>query len=745
MDRELLLEIGCEELPAGWLPQLTEQLALRVRDQLAAFRLSTDGHVEAYATPRRLTARVAKVAERQTDLEDQISGPAVAAAFGPDGSPTPAAVGFARKYGVEVAALSRVTTPKGEYLSAVRHERGRAAVDVLPDVLGATLRALAFPKQMRWDAWLDDGKGEFTFGRPVRWLLYLYGGRVVPFTIRRTNEAQSPQVGDVRTGALTYGHRFLALSGRAGRSVKVRNFSDYRTRLAEHFVILDHQDRHERLVRDLDAQARRLGGRVAAPPGLMHEVADLVEYPSVVPGVFPAEFLDLPEEVLTTTMIHHQHYFPVVDAEQRLLPAFLAVTNIEVEHPQKIAINSERVLTARLRDARFFWEADRRQPLEARLSRLETLSFHKALGSYRAKSDRLAHLAAWIVGEAMGQPEHAEAARTAGRMAKADLATDMVREFTELQGVMGGVYARADGQPPAVWTAIYHQYQPIGVEAQAGPSAAQLGAGAPVWAALSVADKLDSLVGLFLAGEVPTGTRDPFALRRQAQGLVKVLVDLRETTGVAAAVDLGRLVDEALAQYAAQAETASLALTPAGHDGLVTFLIDRLAFLLERRGYAADEIAAVLPPGTTLAGLAPLDVLMRIDALRAMRATPDFAPLAALFKRATNIVTDVPRAPASGYDVAALGGTLVEPAERALAEALDGRRASIAAAAAAGEYQTALGEIAALRPAVDRFFTDVFVMVDDAALRQARLTLLAALRDTVLAIADLSQIAGAQA
>lgn len=745
MDRELLLEIGCEELPAGWLPQLTEQLAQRLADQLAAFRLTTDGHVEAYATPRRLTARVAKVAERQTDLEDQVSGPAVSAAFGPDGAPTPAAVGFARKHGVDVRELARVTTPKGEYLAAVRRERGRAAVDVLPDVLGATLRAMSFPKQMRWDAWLDDGKGEFTFGRPVRWLLFLYGGRVVPFTIRRAATAHSALVSDVRSGALTYGHRFLALSGRAGRSVKVRNFSDYRTRLAEHFVLLDHQDRYDRLVRDLDAQARRLGGRVSAPAGLMHEVADLVEYPTVVAGVFPPEFLDLPEEVLTTTMIHHQHYFPVVDADQRLLPAFLAVTNIEVEQPQKIATNSERVLTARLRDARFFWDADRRTPLDERLPRLDTVLFHKALGSYRAKVERLTHLAGWIAGEAFGQPDAVEAARAAGRLAKADLTTDMVREFTELQGAMGGVYARVDGQPEAIWKAIYYQYQPVGVDAQTGPTRESLGAAAATWAALSVADKLDSVVGLFLAGELPTGTRDPFALRRQAQGLIKVLVDLPEVVGLDVDVDLGRLVDEALAQFAAQPATGALALQASARDALDTFLVDRLAFLFERRGFAADEIAAVLPAGTSLAGLAPLAVRKRIEAVRAMRATPDFAALAALFKRATNIVKDLPRAASASYDVEALRAALVEPAERDLGEALDGRRAAIAAAADAGDYRTALGEIAALRPAVDRFFTDVFVMVDDAALRQARLTLLAALRDTVLDIADLSQIAGAQA
>jgi glycyl-tRNA synthetase beta chain len=743
MDRELLLEIGCEELPASWLPALTEQLAQRLGQRLKDFRLTTDGPVESSATPRRLTAHVTRVAERQSDLEENVSGPAVAAAFGPDGGPTPAAVGFARKYGVDVSELTRVTTPKGEYLSVVKRERGRAAVDVLPDVLGATLRDLPFPKQMRWDAWIDDGKGEFTFGRPIRWMLFLFGGRVVPFVIRRSPGAQSSLVQDVRSGALTYGHRFLAMSGRPGRSVKVRSVSDYKQRLGEHFILLEHSARHDRLVRELDAHARRLGGRVASHPALLHEVADLVEYPSVVAGVFPPEFLALPEEVLTTTMIHHQHYFPVVDDLQKLLPAFLAVTNIEVEQPQKIAINAERVLTARLRDARFFWDADRRTPLSGRLGRLDTLVFHKALGSYAAKAERLERLARWIVAEAFGgTPEQADAAATAGRLGKADLTTDMVREFTELQGVMGGIYAREDGASDSIWKAIYYQYQPVGVEAQQAPTAAQLGDAALVWAAVAIADRVDTLVGLFAAGEQPTGTRDPFALRRAAQGLVKVLVDLPEVGGVTRQVSLDGIVAEARRAYDDQGLVPDVAGTT---QALGAFVVERLKFLCEKRGYRGDEIAAVLPDGQGLGGLSPLSVRQRLDALRGVRPSDDFEPLAVLFKRATNIVKDVPAADPATLDLPAIRAALAEPAELALADALEARRAAITAAVGQADYSRALLEIAALRPAVDRFFTEVFVMVDDAALRQARLSLLAALRDTVRGIVDLSAIAGPQA
>ena len=541
MDRELLIEIGCEEIPASWLPGLTRQLGEHLDARLKELRLTTSASAETYSTPRRLTARITKLAERQTDFEELVTGPPVSAAFRPDGEPTPAAVGFAKKYGVEVGALERQETPKGTYLGYRVHQRGKATVDVLPDVMGGLLRSMTFPKQMRWDAYLDDDKGELVFARPIRWLVLLYGGRVVPFVIRRTELAQGPTVQDVRTGANTYGHRFLTTSGRAGRAIKVKTFEDYEARLLENFVILQRSERESKIRRELEMHARKLGGRVsglvAAHSSLLQEVPDLVEYPAVVAGHFPAEFLQLPEEVLTTTMIHHQHYFPVVDDEGKLKPAFLAVTNTQAEKPEVIGRNSERVLTARLRDARFFWEEDRKVPLASRIDRLATILFHKKLGSYREKVDRVATLASWIAADAFKQPGAAAHAEQAGRLSKADLATDMVRELTELQGTMGGIYAREEGQPEAVWKAIYYHYLPVGVEADAPPSRQQLGPAAVTWAAVSLADKLDSVVGMFTAGERPTGSRDPLGLRRQAQGAVKILADLPELTGVTATLD----------------------------------------------------------------------------------------------------------------------------------------------------------------------------------------------------------------
>jgi len=404
VDRELLLEIGCEELPASWLPDLTQQVGETLAAQLREQRLPPEAPSETYSTPRRLTVRISRIAERQADLEELVSGPPVSAGFKPDGTPTPSAAGFAAKQGVEVAALERVQTPKGEYLAFRKRQRGKAAVDVLPAVLGGVLRALSFPKSMHWDAVLDDGRGDLLFGRPIRWLLFLYGGRVVPFTIGRSSAAQTGQVQDVSTGAVTYGHRFLTTSGRAGRAIKVRSFDEYRAKLLENFVMLERSERHNKIARELDAKAQRLQGRVSrtvhTDAGLLHEVPDLVEYPSVIAGTFAHEFLQLPEEVLTTTLIHHQHYFPVEGDDGKLKNAFLAVINTEPDNERTIARNAERVVTARLRDASFFWKADRKATLESRIARLGTLLFHKKLGTYQQKAERIERLGEWIAREA---------------------------------------------------------------------------------------------------------------------------------------------------------------------------------------------------------------------------------------------------------------------------------------------------------------------------------------------------------
>lgn len=739
MDRELLLEIGCEELPASWLPTLTNQIGDVLVAQLRAHRLVPESPAETFSTPRRLTVRIVRVPERQTDLEELVNGPPVSAGFKPDGTPTPAASGFAAKQGVDVSALERVKTPKGEYLAFRNRQRGKTAVDVLPDVLGGTLRGLSFPKSMHWDATLEDGRGDLLFGRPIRWILYLFGGRVVPFTITRSAAAQTSQVQDVVTGAVTYGHRFLTTSGRAGRAIKVRSFDEYRARLLENFVVLERGERHDKIARELDAKAQRLQGRVShavrAESDLLQEVPDLVEYPSVVGGTFGLEFLDLPDEVLTTTLIHHQHYFPVEADDGRLKNAFLAVINTEPDNERTIARNAERVVTARLRDARFFWEADRKVALETRIDRLSTLLFHKKLGTYRQKAERTERLAAWIAREALGASEEIAAhAATAARLAKADLTTDMVREFTELQGIMGGIYARHEGLPEEVWKAIYFQYLPIGVEADAPPAKAQLGKAGVTWAAVSLADKLDTIVGLFAAGEKPTGSRDPYGLRRAAHGVLRVLIDLTPLTGITRRPAVGALLKETAKGFPEHSDWSQWPREDI--DELSRFLVERLRNTFEVRGSDRRLVRAVTWEGFD--AIRPAEVAAKLQALPDFISSAEFAQLARAFKRVKNIAGELKGQPPVALD--RLSGTLTEPAERDLLHALVERVPRVNEAADRSDYRGALGELAALGPAVDRFFVEVLVMADDLDLRVARLSLMAHLRDAVRRIADVSEI-----
>jgi glycyl-tRNA synthetase beta chain len=741
MERELLLEIGTEELPASWLPGLTRQIRDGLDGALRSHRLIPDAPVESYSTPRRLTARIAKIAERQSDLEELITGPPVSAAFGADGAPTSAAVGFARKNNVDVTQLERVETARGAYLGYRKHQRGKAAVDVLPDVLGTTLRSFTFPKGMQWDAFLDDGKGDLLFGRPIRWILYLYGGRVVPFTIRRTELAESATVQEIVSAAVTYGHRFLTTSGRAGRAVKVRTFDDYRARLAEHFVILDRQERQDRIARGLEAKARSLGGRVGSAAmlhsTLLDEVPDLIEYPTVMAGTFAKEFLSLPEEVLTTTMIHHQHNFPVVDESGHLKPAFLVVTNSDAGNEKNVARNYERVLTARLRDARFFWDADTQVPLQERIERLKTIRFHKRLGSYYEKTQRIESLARWIAMEPLGVTAIADAAAMAARLAKSDLATEMVAELTELQGVMGGIYAREEGQPERVWKAIYYHYLPDAVGPDAPPTRQQLGDAAATWAAVSLADKLDTVVGMFHAGERPSGSRDPFGLRRQAHGIFKVLVDLPPLTGLPARPTVAALLSAAAQPFCPMEQWPAET-----RQAMEAFLLDRYRYVLEQRGFDGRNVRAVLQEGG-YARLAPSDALKRLEALPEFTVSVDFQKLAVAFKRVKNIARELPDgdyASAENGD-RTLTQLLKEPAEISLLQELERRGPAIDTVLKSGEnLRRAFVEAAQFGPAVDRFFTEIFVMVDDPALRKARLRLMKRLEQQILRIADISEI-----
>lgn len=739
MDRELLLEIGVEELPAAWLPALTKQLSEKLQARLKEMRLVPDAPVESFSTPRRLTARIGRMPERQDDLDESITGPPVSAAFNAAGEPTPAALGFAKKQGVPFEALERVKTAKGEYLAFKKHHRGKSTVDALPELLGSLLRDLTFPKQMHWDAMLEDGRGELLFGRPIRWLLYLYGGRVVPFSIARTPGAAGSQVQEITTGAVTYGHRFLATSGRAGRSVKVRTFDEYRARLPEHFVILDHSERRDRIARELEAKARKLGGRVhlREQAALLDEVADLVEYPGVVAGFFDRGFLELPHEVLTTTLVHHQHYFPVLTDKNELKEAFLAVVNTQPSDERLIAKNAERVVTARLRDARFFWDADRKTKLEDRLERLQTIVFHKKIGTYRDKVNRVESLARWVAEDALNLPDYAAAAATAGRLSKSDLASDLVFEFPELQGVMGGVLAREEGHPEEVSKAIYYHYLPSNAEADAAPTPQQLGNARIPWTAVSLADKLDTLVGLFHAGERPTGSRDPFALRRAGNGAMRILVDLVEFTGTLERPQLIKFLEQAAKPFAEFPQWDPVAMLH-----LFSFIRERLEFVLESRGFDKRNISAVLQ-SRTFEHRSPAEAKKMLQVLPDFTDSHDFLQLARAFKRVRNIakeldLTEYHKSKFIGPDLDML---LKEPAEQALLQEIQLRSPIIEGVVAAGEnYRRGFAEAAKFGPAVDRFFTEVFVMTDDPQLRKARLRLMKDLEVLILKLADVSEI-----
>ena len=792
--RELLLEIGCEEMPASWIPGIEAQLAERLSARLDEVRIERRTPVRTFAAPRRLVATVAELAARQSDLEETVTGPPVRAAFDANGEPTRAAIGFARKQGVDVGALARIETPKGEYLACHRRQAGDDTRSVLGGVLAATLRELAFPKAMRWDAILADGRGEFLFGRPIRWLVFLYASRVVPFEIGRTPGAVVPGVAPVRAGNVTYGHRFFSSDGPAGEPIEVTSFADYRKRLANAYVLIDRKDRRDRVMGELDAGAKAVEGRVAAldrQSGFLTEVPDLVEHPAVVIGTFPEELLTLPDEVLSTTMVHHQHYFPVVDEQKRLSAHFLAVTNTPGDDParnERIAGNSERVLVARLRDARFFWDADRTQRLEDRLGRLDTLLFHKRLGSYRDKSARVAELAERIATQVLVQPDAAGDARRAAALCKADLATDMVGEFPELQGVMGGVYAREQGELEAVWKAIYHHYLPIGVGADDPPSRDGLGAAAVTWAAVALADKVDTVVGLFGAGEKPTGSRDPLGIRRQAQGMLRILIDLPELTGLDVRVSVGEILEPArerhtdddwsddgwskvywaldqdsegrdfrsiggiseetkldrervehlINEHPSEVRKAvgterrlyTLRLKP------VSFLRERLRYLLEERGFDRRNVCAVTHQ--PLDDIRPLDARRKLEVLPEFTETADFQTLATLFKRVKNIARELAD---GGSSDESFESALTEPAERALLDELNVRRSVIEAAVSTGAgFREAFAEAARIGPAVDRFFGEVFVMADDPTLRNARLRLMREVAQVIVQLADVSEI-----
>jgi glycyl-tRNA synthetase beta chain len=650
---DFLLEVGTEEIPDWMIPGALEDLKRRF---LAA--LGQQVEVRTDATPRRLILAARNVPERQPDSVEVITGPPVSAG-------EQAAAGFARKLGVEGSQLKPVPTPRGEYLTYTRRSKGRLIRDILSEALPDVILGVSWPKTMTWT-----GKSGPRFIRPIRWLIAIYGGRVVPFAIA-----------GVKADRYTSGHRRLGQ-----KRIRVEGLQSLCEELRKNFVLINASERRQRIELGIERLLKD-GLRVRSNPALLETLVYMTEFPTPILGGFDPEFLSLPEEVLVTVMQHHQKYFSVEEATGKLAPHFIAVMNIDRDENGAVRHGHERVLRARFNDARFFWETDQKRKLAERLEDLKHVTFHARLGSYYDKTLRNVELVKKLGGDAF--------AVRAAELAKCDLTTELVKEFTELQGIVGGLYARAQGEPEEVALAIYDQY-----EALPRTRTGQI---------LALADRLDTLQGFFGLGLIPSGSKDPFALRRAAQGIVRILVEGRHPYSL----------DELLAGSGPE---------------LRDFLLERVRYYFrEVRGFRYDEINAVLAAGA--GNLA--DAADRLDAISRVRSTANFEPLATSFKRIKNILLQAGAAGAAG---APDPGLLEAGPERELYEEFLRLRPAVERLKNERNYLEALQAIASLRPKVDLFFDKVLVMSPDEAIRRNRLAFLAELLREFSTIADFSEI-----
>ncbi len=693
MSEALLFEIGTEELPAGEVEPAVEQLRTLVLSGLDGARLGHAG-ARTFATPRRLAVVVEAVAERSPDATRQALGPPVKAAFAPDGSPTKAATRFAEAQGVALSALRRVQTPKGEYLAVEVTEPGRPASALLPALLGAAVQGIQFKKRMRW------GDVEQSFARPVQWLLALHGQEVVPVVFA-----------DVKSGRMTLGHRFLSPG-----PFPVSHPRDYPGLLERAQVLADVGVRKERIRNEAVEAARRAGGRIREDQGLLDQVTELVEWPSALLGSFEERHLDLPPEVLVQEMTSHQRYFPVLGPDGRLLPRFVAISNTPVRDPALSLRGYERVLRSRLSDARFFFDEDRKISLAARVPALERVVWQGKLGTYAEKVGRIRLLAAALT-RAVGRPELLEVVDRAALLAKADLTTGMVGEFPELQGAMGREYALASGEPRAVAQAIADHYLPRGAS---DPVPAD-----DPGALVGMADRLDTLAGLFALGKPPTASADPFGLRRACLGVVHLVL------GRGYRLSLGAALDQALEGVGKKLGLGAAPVADARAQ-LLEFFRGRLRALWADRA-RADVVEAVLAAGFD-------DLLLaraRLDAFAQVVGARDFTELAMAFKRVVNIVEK------QGRDVSpepADPRLFQEATETALSQAARRASGEVHRALAAEDAPAALAAARALKGPVDAFFDQVLVMTDDRQVRENRVRLLREVAQVFAPLADLSRI-----
>ncbi len=690
--RDFLVEIGTEELPPKSLYALAQAFASGVARGLDAANVK-HGEVEWFATPRRLAVRIAGVADHQPDQEIRRQGPAIANAYDTSGQPTRAALGFAASCGVKLEELQQVDGPKGRVLQFVGVKAGEAVAALLPGIVSAALGELPIARRMRW------GSGDQEFVRPVHWVVMLFGSTVVEANVLGKN-----------AGKHSHGHRF-----HAPQAIAISSPAKYPELLKEKGrVVVDVAQRRESIRAGVTAIAESLGGAAVIEPALLDEVSALVEWPVPLAGRFDARFLDLPPEVLIATMQDHQRYFPVKDADGKLMNSFITVANIDSRDPDKVRDGNERVVRPRLADAAFFWETDRRQSLDSRREALKAVTFQGKLGSLQAKSERVATLAVQIA-EIIGGD--VAMTRRAAQLSKCDLLTAMVGEFPELQGLMGRYYAQHDGEAADVAAALEEQYWPRF-------SGDQLPVGR-VGIALSMADRLDTIAGIFSIGQKPSGTRDPFGLRRAALGVLRICFE-RELE-----LDLMQLVQTAVAQQpvTAPAETAG---------EIWDYLMERL-----RSSYLEDDSPLRITTEMFDAVVAsrsqsPLDIHRRLEALVTFLALPEAQSLSGANKRIANILRKAPDDISGAVD----SNRLQDPAERALFEHVIATERAVNPLLARREYGAALTQLASLREDVDKFFDGVMVMAEDNEVRLNRLALLVRLRGVFLQIADLSRLPG---
>lgn len=686
--RDLLIELGTEELPPKALKKLIKAFESGIKQGLEKAELSFDS-IRSYAAPRRMAVVVDGLQERQEDRMVERRGPAVKAAFDDDGNPTRAVQGFARSCGVEVEELGKLETDKGAWLVFKKQQTGAEADSLIPEILQQSLNDLPIPKRMRW----SDLPGEFV--RPVHWLVLLFGDEVIPVDLL-----------GVTSGRESRGHRF-----HHPETIRIQSAQTYAPQLeTEGHVLVDMTARREAIHGQVLELATKLGGEAVLNEGLLDEVTGLVEWPVALSGSYDKRFLELPAEALISSMEEHQKYFAVRDKSGDLLPYFITICNIESRDPAQVIAGNERVILPRLSDSAFFWETDRKRPLADRQEQLKTIVFQNKLGTVFDKSARVAKLAAVIATEIGGDAQLAE---RAALLAKCDLVTEMVGEFPDLQGIMGRYYARLDGEHDDVAEALDEQYLPR----FAGDKLPQTASGQ----AVSLAEKLDTLVGLFGIGQPPTGVKDPFALRRAALGVLRIVIENNLD------VDLSALLEQAQQGFDNQLTEKEVTAQ------VMQYFFDRLRGYAQDKGFKADVFEAVLAVKSTR----PLDFMQRLTAVAEFRQLEQAEALAAGNKRIGNILR---KNDAEGDAGTIDNSLLIEPAEQALAKKLAIVTSAVEPLMAKADYAGVLNTLAEMRETVDGFFDEVMVMADDLTIRANRLSLLNQTRALFLGVADISHL-----